>query len=142
MRATMAQSEFQAAQKSAGAAYLLCIFLGVFGVHRFYLGRTGSGLAMLLITLLTIGFGVIVTGIWALVDLFLIGGILREANQHILAGIWQRYGLGPANMPAVGRPGPAPVSGPAQIPGPTQLPGQAEMPGQTQAFGQTEMPGY
>jgi hypothetical protein len=73
---------------------------------------------MLLITLLTVGIGVIVTGIWALVDLFLIGGMLRETNQRILAGIWQRYGIGPGIVQA------------AQPPGQMQMPGQAQIPGQ------------
>jgi TM2 domain-containing membrane protein YozV len=30
------------------AALLLCIFLGVFGVHRFYVGKIGTGILMLL----------------------------------------------------------------------------------------------
>src|SRR5205807_4789071 len=30
---------------STGVAYLLAIFLGVFGAHRFYLKRTGSAVA-------------------------------------------------------------------------------------------------
>ena len=47
-------------------AALLAFFLGVFGVHRFYLGRIGSGIAMLLITCTF--FGLFVTGIWAFVD--------------------------------------------------------------------------
>jgi TM2 domain-containing membrane protein YozV len=139
LRATMAQSEFQAAQKSAAAAYLLCIFFGVFGVHRFYLGRNGSGLAMLLITVLTVGFGVIVTGIWALVDLFLIGGLLREVNQRILTGIWQRYGIGSGANSGAPIPGPMPI--PGQIPGQTPIPGQTGIPGQIPITGQTQIPG-
>jgi TM2 domain-containing membrane protein YozV len=61
---------------SAGVAYLLAIFLGVLGAHRFYLGRTGSAVAMLLISLTF--FGLIITYIWVLVDLFLIPGMIRE----------------------------------------------------------------
>jgi TM2 domain-containing membrane protein YozV len=61
---------------SAGVAYLLAIFLGVLGAHRFYLGRTGSGVAMLLISLTF--FGLLITYIWVLVDLFLIPGMIRE----------------------------------------------------------------
>jgi TM2 domain-containing membrane protein YozV len=63
-------------QPSTGVAYLLLIFLGLLGAHRFYLGRVGSGVAMLLISLTFIGL--IVTGIWAIIDLFLIPSIIRE----------------------------------------------------------------
>ncbi len=45
-------------------AVLLCFFFGVFGAHRFYAGRIGSGFAQLL----TLGG----LGIWALVDLILL----------------------------------------------------------------------
>lgn len=41
-------------------AVLLCFFLGSLGIHRFYTGRNGSGVAMIL----TLGG----CGIWALVD--------------------------------------------------------------------------
>ena len=47
-------------------AALLAFFLGVFGVHRFYLGRIGSGIAMLLLTCTFLGLAV--TGVWALID--------------------------------------------------------------------------
>jgi TM2 domain-containing membrane protein YozV len=45
-------------------AFLLCFFLGVFGAHRFYVGKIGSAIAMIF----TIGG----LGIWALIDLILI----------------------------------------------------------------------
>jgi TM2 domain-containing membrane protein YozV len=45
-------------------AFLLCFFFGIFGAHRFYVGKIGSGVAQLL----TIGG----LGIWALVDLILL----------------------------------------------------------------------
>ena len=45
-------------------AFLLCFLFGVFGAHRFYVGKIGSGVAQLLT------FGGL--GIWALVDLILI----------------------------------------------------------------------
>jgi TM2 domain-containing membrane protein YozV len=51
-------------------ALLLCFFLGVFGVHRFYAGKIGSGVAMALLSLTLVGLAV--TVIWALVDLIVI----------------------------------------------------------------------
>lgn len=47
-------------------AAALAFLLGTLGVHRFYLGRTASAIVMLVLTLTF--FGLIVTGIWALVD--------------------------------------------------------------------------
>jgi TM2 domain-containing membrane protein YozV len=50
--------------KSRLVALLLCFLFGVFGAHRFYLGKIGTGILMLI----TIGG----FGIWALIDLILI----------------------------------------------------------------------
>lgn len=65
--------------KSTGVAYLLWFFLGGFGAHRFYLGKTGSAVGLLVLTLLTSWwtFG-IPTFIWVIVDAFLIPSIIRE----------------------------------------------------------------
>ncbi len=46
------------------AALLLCIFFGVFGAHRFYVGKIGTAILMLI----TLGG----FGIWAVVDLIII----------------------------------------------------------------------
>jgi len=51
-------------QKSKVTALLLCFFLGGLGAHRFYVGKTGSGL----VQLFTLGG----FGIWALIDFILI----------------------------------------------------------------------
>ncbi len=79
----LVNSEVEKRRRSAAVAYLLWGFLGFVGGHRFYFGKTGSGVAMALITILTLGFGVIVTGVWALVDVFLISGWLREDVEQI-----------------------------------------------------------
>ncbi len=50
---------------------LFCVLLGVFGVHRFYVGKIGTGILMLV----TIGG----LGIWTLIDLILIAvGSFRD----------------------------------------------------------------
>ncbi len=59
-------------QKSKLAAGLLGIFVGGLGIHNFYLGYTGKAVAQLLITVLTLGFGGVIAGIWGLVEGILI----------------------------------------------------------------------
>ena len=89
--------QYDAAKKSALIAYLLWFFLGGLGVHRFYLGRTGSGIAMAIISALSwitvyigIGFiGLAVIGIWWLVDAFLIPGITTRVNQELATRLAQ-----------------------------------------------------
>lgn len=58
-------------EKSVVVYVLLAFFLGLWGAHKFYAGRNGEGIAMLLMG--TIGWllilPVIVVAIWALVDL-------------------------------------------------------------------------
>ena len=50
--------------KSFVAAILLCFFLGSLGFHRFYVGKIGTGILML------ITFGGL--GVWTIIDLVLI----------------------------------------------------------------------
>jgi hypothetical protein len=75
------------APKSKAAAAILAFFLGALGVHRFYLGYNGIGVAMLLITVLTCGWGGIAMGVWAFVDMILIlTGGLRDSQGQPLVG--------------------------------------------------------
>lgn len=67
--------------RDVGIAYLLLVFLGMFGAHRFYVARTGTAVAQLLMTVLLIGIPV--TFVWVIVDLFLLSGHVRELNDAI-----------------------------------------------------------
>lgn len=65
-------------QKSKLAAGLLGIFLGAFGVGRFYLGYAGLGVAQLLVSIFTFGIG----GLWGFIDgiLILTGSVKVDAQ--------------------------------------------------------------
>ncbi len=56
--------------KSMVVYLLLCWFVGILGAHRFYIGKNGSGLALLLMG--TVGWLLVVPGIaaviWVIVD--------------------------------------------------------------------------
>lgn len=58
-------------------AAILCVLLGVFGAHRFYTGRTASGIAQLC----TLGG----LGLWMLYDFILIvTGQFRDADDRLV----------------------------------------------------------
>ena len=62
----------QGEQKAKLAAGLLGIFLGSLGIHNFYLGYTVKAVIQLVITIVTCGFGAIVSSIWGLIEGILI----------------------------------------------------------------------
>jgi TM2 domain-containing membrane protein YozV len=69
------QQQYQqiSTQKDWLTTLILCIFLGVFGVHRFYTGHIAIGV----IQLLTLGG----CGIWWLIDLIMIAtGSYTDSN--------------------------------------------------------------
>ena len=74
---------FDANKKIAVVAYILWLFLGWFGGHNFYLGRTGVAIAQLILTLTVIGW--IITIIWVFVDGFLIPSWVRRENNQLAA---------------------------------------------------------
>ncbi|UCG17780.1 MAG: NINE protein [Phycisphaerales bacterium] len=76
--------------RTVPVAYILWLFLGLLGAHRFYCNRVGTGI----LWALTAGLGMIG---W-LVDLFLVPGMVRRAN----ADTRLRDGL--SRVPAGGLP--------------------------------------
>lgn len=70
-------------EKSRLGALLFAFFLGTLGVHRFYVGRPGSAIIMLLLTMTIVGIAI--SGIWAIVDFFIIGcGKFRDGKGKIV----------------------------------------------------------
>jgi TM2 domain-containing membrane protein YozV len=80
--------------KSRLATTLLAWFLGIFGAHRFYLGKIGTAVAMLLLaiagwsTIWFFGFGLaflIAVGIWAFIDfIFAIIGRMKDKEGKVI----------------------------------------------------------
>ncbi|PKQ63398.1 hypothetical protein BZG02_08405 [Labilibaculum filiforme] len=67
------QITLQKSDKNFIATLLLCFFLGGLGIHRFYTGKTGTGILMIL----TLGG----FGIWILIDLIMIAlGSFKDSN--------------------------------------------------------------
>ncbi len=65
-------------EKGFVPALLLCVLLGGLGAHRFYVGKIGTGILMLL----TLGG----LGIWTLIDLIMIAiGSFKDKNGLPLA---------------------------------------------------------
>lgn len=83
---------FEANRSSVLVAYIIWFFLGLFGLHRMYLGRWVSGLLMLALHGLSwltwyIAIGVVgfaLLGLWWLIDALLIPGMVRRANNALI----------------------------------------------------------
>jgi TM2 domain-containing membrane protein YozV len=70
-------------QKNFTTALLLSIFLGGLGVDRFYLGKVGTGLLKLTISIFTLG---LFAWVWWLVDIILIAsGSMTDKQGNALA---------------------------------------------------------
>lgn len=80
----LALFEYEAGRKKGVVAWLLWLFLGGLGGHRFYLGHTGYAVTMLLLNWATIG-------IWGLIDAFFINRNLRAINTQKWMETASRY---------------------------------------------------
>jgi TM2 domain-containing membrane protein YozV len=93
MSSDRAYAQYDIEKKSLLVAYVLWFFLGYVGVHRFYLGRIGSGLLMLVVSTLFavltfVSFGIfgflwVIMGLWWIIDALLIPGIVAGRNSRI-----------------------------------------------------------
>ena len=68
-------------EKNWHTTLLLCLFLGFFGLHRFYVGRTRTGI-LYLFTFGLIGIGSLVDLICIISDRFTDGKELPIVNQE------------------------------------------------------------
>jgi hypothetical protein len=74
------QSRATPSDKSRGVTLALAAILGPFGAHRFYVGKTGTGLLMLC----TLGGA----GLWYLYDLIVVaGGSFRDSDDRLVC-LW------------------------------------------------------
>lgn len=76
-------SEFEKRKKSQAVAWVLWLFTGGIGGHRFYLGNTGYAICMLLFNWATFG-------VWSLIDAFFINKNIRKRNEEIEMEIIQQ----------------------------------------------------
>lgn len=83
-----AQMQYEDRKKSQPVMWLLWLFLGYLGAHRYYLGNTGYAIAMTF-TLGGLGF-------WALIDAFFINRAYARKNDEIRQRVFAANGV--ANM--------------------------------------------
>lgn len=69
--------------KSSVIVWLLSLFFGGAGAHRLYMGKIGSGVALLLVTLLISWWTFFIpTLIWVIIDAFQINSWLRKDKDN------------------------------------------------------------
>lgn len=76
---TQIDEAFEANSKSVLVAYLLWLFFGWLNIHRFYAGKTKSGVKRLLLLLIPVLGWALILLLWV-IDLFLIPSMIGEQN--------------------------------------------------------------
>ena len=76
----------EASPKLRLTALLLGIAFGIFGAHRFYVWKIGTGMVQLLLTLSIIGL--VVSSWWVIIDLIMVAaGTFEDKQGHPLT-VW------------------------------------------------------
>ena len=80
--------------RSRLATVLLALFLGIFGVHRFYIGKIRTAIVMLILSVLnlvTVRFwgimfiSLAVVGLWAFIDfIFAVSGTMKDKEGKLI----------------------------------------------------------
>ncbi|KND50088.1 MAG: hypothetical protein AB203_03825 [Parcubacteria bacterium C7867-008] len=74
-------------KKSRLIALILVLVVGMFGAHRFYVGKIKTGIAQLILTLTF--FGAVISGIWVFIDLIIIAvGSFKDA-EGLEVSVWE-----------------------------------------------------
>jgi TM2 domain-containing membrane protein YozV len=79
--------------KDLAIAYVAAVLLGVFAIHRFYLGRYATATLMLVMWVFgwftsgaVIGVPILIAaGVWLIIDLVRMPRLVREANAENIA---------------------------------------------------------
>ena len=70
-------------EKAILPAFLLSFLGGLLGIHRFYAGKIGTGIVMALLTFTL--FGIVISGLWNLIDLVMIvSGKFTDGNGRTI----------------------------------------------------------
>jgi TM2 domain-containing membrane protein YozV len=91
--------QYAAVRRDEVVGVLLALFLGCFGLHHFYLRRTGLGILYICLTFTVVG--AFFTGFVSFIECFFMPGRVREFNAIQAAGIAATLGIA---MPGWGYP--------------------------------------
>ena len=70
-------------EKTILPAFLLSVLGGLLGLHRFYVGKVGTGIVMLLLSITL--FGIVLSGLWNLIDMVMIvSGKFTDADGRLI----------------------------------------------------------
>ena len=117
--------QYEAMRRDEVVGVLLALFLGTFGLHHFYLRRTGLGILYIVLTCTLVGAAF--TGIASFIECFLMPGRVREYNAMQAAAIAASLGIAvpmwgnPTNV-TINMPPPWPAGPPMPAPPPAFAP--------------------